>query len=150
MLIWIGLSALEIRRTCDGDQRGGTSMSGGGDSSLSPNQRPESLDAMTAAPEHHEILLENDRVRVLDTRLGPGESTPVHTHPWPSVLYVLSWSDFIRCDAHGSVVLDSRTLGARPDKGATLWSAPLGPHSATNVGTQELRVIAVEMKDPNP
>jgi hypothetical protein len=31
------------------------------------------LDAMSVAAEHHEILPENDRVRVLDTRLGPGE-----------------------------------------------------------------------------
>ncbi len=44
-------------------------------------QWPESLDATTAAPNHHEVLLENDRVRVLDTRIGPGERTPVHTHP---------------------------------------------------------------------
>jgi len=72
MLTWIGSSTLEIKRTCDGHQRGGTSMSGDGDSSASPNQWPESLDAMIAAPEHHEILLENDRVRVLDTRPGPG------------------------------------------------------------------------------
>ena len=40
----------------------------------------QALDAMVAAPDHHEILLENDRVRVLDTRLGPGERTPIHTH----------------------------------------------------------------------
>ena len=35
---------------------------------------------MTAAPNHHEILKENEQVRVLDTRLGPGERTAVHTH----------------------------------------------------------------------
>ena len=34
------------------------------------------LDAMTAAPDHHKVLLENDKVRVLDTRLGPGQQTP--------------------------------------------------------------------------
>jgi mannose-6-phosphate isomerase-like protein (cupin superfamily) len=121
-------------------------MIGEEDSGVSQYQWPDALDAMIAAPAHHEVLLENDRVRVLDTLLRPGESTPVHTHPWPSVLYVLSWSDFIRCDADGRVLLDSRTLGSRPDKGSTLWTAALGPHSARNVGTTELRVIAVEMK----
>ena len=35
-------------------------------------QWPASLDAMVAAPAHHEVLLENERVRVLDTRLRPG------------------------------------------------------------------------------
>lgn len=105
-----------------------------------------SLDAMTAAPDHHEILLENDQVRVLDTRLAPGERTPVHTHPWPSVLYVLQWSDFVRRDADGNVLVDSRTFAAKPENGATLWSAPLGPHYASNVGDRELRVIAIELK----
>jgi hypothetical protein len=85
---------------------------------------------------------------VLDTRLGPGERRPVHTHRWPSVLYVLSWSDIIRRDVDGNVLLDTRTVGSKPNKGATLWSASLEPHSARNVGTEELRVFAVELKDP--
>ena len=110
---------------------------------------PKSLDAMAAAPAHHKVLLENDQVRVLDTRLGPGERTPVHTHPWPSVLYVKSWSDFIRYDPEGSILLDSRALGLNPEIGTTIWSAPLGPHYAENVGNQDLHVIAVELKVQN-
>ena len=66
------------------------------------------LDAMTAAPDHHTVLFENDRVRVLDTRLGPGEQTPVHAHEWPAALYVLSWSDFVRRAPDGTVLVDSR------------------------------------------
>ena len=108
---------------------------------------PDSLDAMSAAPHHHEVLLENEHVRVLDSCVGPGQTTPVHTHRWPGVLYVLSWSDFIRYDRDGKVVLDSRTL-ATPERGGALWSGPLGPHYVKNVGSQELRVIAVELKTP--
>jgi hypothetical protein len=104
------------------------------------------LDAMNVAAEHHEVLLENDRVRVLDTRLGPGERTAVHTHQWPAVLYILGWSDFIRYDPEGSVLLDSRTLNTKPPVGACLWSAPLVPHCVQNIGDGELRVIAVELK----
>jgi mannose-6-phosphate isomerase-like protein (cupin superfamily) len=109
---------------------------------------PESLDALTAAPDHHAVLLENDRVRVLDTRIGPGQRTSVHTHAWPSVLYVLGWSDFIRFDGDANMVLDSRTLASRPEKGTALWSPILGPHFVRNVGNEELRVIAVELKSP--
>lgn len=109
-------------------------------------QWPAPLDAMAAAPDHHSILLENEQVRVLDTRLGPGQMTPVRTHPWPSVLYILGWSDFVRYDPTGKVLLDSRTFDAPPKKGDTLWSAPLGPHQAKNVGDSVLHVIAVEMK----
>src|SRR4051794_34451800 len=66
------------------------------------------LDPMTDAPEHHSVLFENDRVRVLDTKLPPAERTEVHAHEWPAVLYVLSWSDFIRRADDGTVLADSR------------------------------------------
>jgi len=104
------------------------------------------LDAMTAAPHHHELLLENDQVRVLDTRLAPGERTPVHTHRWPATLYVMSWSDFVRRDADGNVIVDSRSWDRRRAPGEALWLPPLAPHSVENIGQSELRLIAVELK----
>lgn len=107
---------------------------------------PEALDAMTAAPENHTVLLENQHVRVLDTGVAAGMSVPVHTHRWPSVLYVLGWSDFVRYDAEGNVLVDSRKAGMSPAVGSAIWSAPLPPHRLVNVGDSELRVIAVELK----
>jgi quercetin dioxygenase-like cupin family protein len=50
----------------------------------------DAFDAMTRAPNHHFLLLENGIVRVLDTKVRPGERTPVHGHEWPAALYVLS------------------------------------------------------------
>jgi len=113
-----------------------------------PGQPLHSLDAMSAAPDHHEVLIENDRVRVLDTRLGPGERTPIHSHQWPAVLFIKSWSNFIRYDPEGNVLLDSRSMLQSPSPGASLWSAPLAPHYVHNIGEQSLHVIAVELKDP--
>ena len=109
---------------------------------------PDTLEAMTAARDHHQVLLENERVRMLDTRLGPGERTPLHAHRWPAALYVISWSDFVRRDAQGEIVLDSRTLATRPAAGEAIWSSPLVPHAVENVGDRELRIIAVEIKQP--
>jgi hypothetical protein len=57
---------------------------------------PDELDALVAAPAHHLLLLENERVRVLETRIPAGETTAVHTHRWPSVQYVADSPDFIR------------------------------------------------------
>ena len=108
------------------------------------------LDAMSAAPDHHMVLMENEVVRVLDTQLGPGEQTPVHAHEWPAALYVISWSDFVRYDPEGRVLVDSRTMGIRPSLGSALWSAPLPPHYVRNVGESDLRIIAVELKQPGP
>ena len=107
---------------------------------------PASLDALSAAPRHHTLLLENDRVRVLETRIPPGELVPLHTHRWPSVLHVLSWSDFIRRDASGAVSLDSRRAGGGGSPPSVGWSEALPPHSLENVGAAEIRVISVELK----
>ena len=107
---------------------------------------PGDLDAMLAAPDHHEVLLENDRVRVLDTRLAPGERTPIHTHASSAALYVMSWSDFLRRDANGNIIVDSRSWDRQPAIGEALWLPPLPPHSVENIGTRELRLIAVELK----
>ncbi len=117
------------------------------DRSAPEQEWPDSLDAMVAAPDHHEVLLENERVRVLDSRIRPGETVPVHTHRWASVLYILSTSDFIRYDTQGNAVFDSRTAGSNVETGAVIWSPPLGAHSVENVGENEIRVISIELKD---
>lgn len=103
------------------------------------------IDAMIAAPDHHAVLFENGRVRVLDTRLAAGQRTPVHAHEWPAALYVLNWSDFVRRDADGTVLADSRGRPA-PEPGSGLWIEPLPPHSVENVGSSDLHIIAVEVK----
>lgn len=107
---------------------------------------PDSLDAVAAAPKHHAVLLENPRVRVLDTRIAPGDTVPLHTHRWPSVLHVVSWSEFVRRDGEGAVVIDSRARPAAPPR--ILWSPPLPPHTLENVGTSELHVVSIELKEP--
>jgi len=107
---------------------------------------PEALDALSAAPQYHILLLEDERFRVLDTRVPQGHTVPLHTHRWPSALYILSWSDFVRRDANGKIVVDSRESG-KPTGQTALWSWPLPPHTLENVGESERRVISVEMKN---
>jgi hypothetical protein len=115
-----------------------------GDARPAPWPWPDSLDALIAAPHHHSLLLENEYIRVLETRIPPGDRVPVHTHQWPSLLHVLSWSDFIRRDRVGNVVADSRAGGGPAP--SIVWSPPLPPHSLENVGSREIRVISVELK----
>ena len=104
------------------------------------------LDALTAAPAHHRVLLENDHVRVLDTAVEPGERTPVHRHDWPAVLQVVSWSDFVRFTPDGHVLADSRRDGLTAQPGALLWGQALPPHYVENVGETVLHIIAFEIK----
>jgi hypothetical protein len=105
------------------------------------------LDAVNAAPEFHRVLLENETVRVLETMVQPGDTVPLHTHCWPALLYIISWSDCVRRDEQGRVTMDSRN-GLRPAPGSAVWSGPLGPHTLENVGDNSLCVLAVEQKQP--
>lgn len=107
---------------------------------------PEELDALNAVPRYHAVLLENEHVRVLEARVLPGHTVPLHTHRWPCVQYILSWSDFIRRDSKGVIVADSRGFGTKVE-GRALWSEALPPHTLENVGEKEIHVIAVELKN---
>jgi hypothetical protein len=108
---------------------------------------PDELDALTAAPAHHRLLLENERVRVLETVVPVAGRTPVHTHRWPSVEYVLSPTSFVRRDGEGTVVFDTRRAADAELWGSeVLWSDPFPPHSVENVGDADLHVIMVELK----
>jgi mannose-6-phosphate isomerase-like protein (cupin superfamily) len=116
------------------------------ESRISPGSATHPFDAMAKAPDHHRVLLENDKVRVLDTKVAPGERTPVHAHEWPAALYVLSWSDFVRYDPDENVLVDSRTMTVKPGVGAALWTNPIGPHFVENVGQADLHILAIETK----
>jgi mannose-6-phosphate isomerase-like protein (cupin superfamily) len=107
---------------------------------------PPELDAMIAAPTHHRLLLENDRVRVLDTEIQPGDKTTVHSHQWPAVHYVLSWSAFVRRNESDAVLLDTRTTAFAQAPPQVMWGEPLPAHSLENVGETSLHIISVEQK----
>jgi hypothetical protein len=107
---------------------------------------PDELDALAAAPDHHELLFENDRVRVLRTIVSAGETTALHTHRWSNVQYVVSSSDFVRRNGDAEVAFDTRETAGPPEAGAALRSEPIAPHSLENVGRAELCVIMVELK----
>jgi hypothetical protein len=105
----------------------------------------EGLDALAAAPAQHRLLLENEHVRVLDTRIEPGERTPIHTHRWPAAHYVVSWSDFVRRDAEGAVLVDTRAVSGTTISRA-MWGDALAPHSLENVGSGLLHIVSTEVK----
>ncbi len=104
------------------------------------------LDAVAAAPKHHKVLLENDQIRVLETLILPGVETTVHTHIWSGVLYIISWSDFIRYDENRNIMIDSARMVNTPIPGTAILAAPIPPHSLRNVGTQNIHVILTEFK----
>jgi len=108
---------------------------------------PDSLDALAAAADFHRLVLENEHVRVLETRIAPGETTPLHTHRWPSTLYVLATAHHVRRDGEGGLLTDTRAAGAPPARGSAVWTAPMPPHTVENVGDSEIHLLNVELKN---
>jgi hypothetical protein len=109
---------------------------------------PDSLDALIAAPDHHSLLLEDSRVRVLHTTIPPGAVVPLHTHRWGGVVYVFSSSHFIRRDQDGKVLLDTRQEAAARPNHAAHWSKPLPPHTVENVGQSDISLLLSKSKTP--
>lgn len=111
-------------------------------------------DAVAAAPASHEVLLENDEVRVLRVTIAPGMSEPVHEHAWPSVMYFeqpqpITYVVYER--VAGELVEIDRVEAPALPAGHTVWSEPEGLHSVENRGAAPFVAIRVEFKpDPAP
>jgi quercetin dioxygenase-like cupin family protein len=104
---------------------------------------PAELDALAAAPGSHRVLLDNDRVRVLEVTIAPGAREPEHTHQAESVMIVDEPAG-IRYYAGGALQFESR---AHPGPGVRVsWMEPEGPHSVENTDRRRYHAIRVELK----
>jgi len=103
------------------------------------------LDAVRAAPDNHKVLLENDRVRVLDVTVLPGQREPLHAHCNASVLYVMQRGALRERNGEGRIVRDEAAAPATLP--ITQWHATEPPHSVENPGTVPIRILRVELKE---
>jgi hypothetical protein len=96
--------------------------------------------AVTNSDLYH-VVLENERVRVLEYRDEPGAKTTPHEHP-DSVMVTLS--SFRRRLADGQ-----RTADVELDSGAVRW---LGAqeHWGENIGDTPTHSVFIELKDQSP
>jgi quercetin dioxygenase-like cupin family protein len=99
---------------------------------------PVSLDPVTLDPEHHPILLENDRVRVIRTILEPHLKSPMHEHPHYVVVYLTELHTTMKM-ADGKEVDNPR----RP--GEVAWRDAL-KHETENIGAKTAVEIQIEIK----
>lgn len=104
-------------------------------SRTAPAQDPVVVNAKTV-----HVKLENDRVRVLEAVLQPGEKEQVHSHP-AYVTYVI---------AGGTVrnhFADGKAAESVLETGDVLYRDPV-THWAENIGTTPIHLILVELKNP--
>ena len=95
-------------------------------------------DPVQVASNVYTTLFENDRVRLLDVRLAPGDSSAMHGHP-DYVVYTLG---------EGKVRFSSpsgETEEVELPTSAAMWR-DAEEHSAENVGATEVRALLFELK----
>lgn len=96
-------------------------------------------DPTSTNPDLYKTIFENDRVRVLEYRDKPGDSTTPHQHP-DSVMYTLS--TFRRRLSSGD-----REVDVEIPADSVRW-LDAQEHSGHNVGETDTHVIFVELKEP--
>lgn len=107
---------------------------------------PDQLDAIVAAPNSHKILFEDDRVRVLEVTIAPHQREPVHTHRWPSVMYMDVPSKFRYYGADGKPEFEAGETERSAMKPMTKRFGPEQPHSVENLTDIPFHAIRVELK----
>ena len=95
-------------------------------------------DALQAASNVTKLIMENDRVRVLDVWFKPGEKATMHTHP-DHVMYIFN---------NGKLKLTSST--GKPQvmdlkAGQTIWMDATS-HTVENLGKTDVHLLVVELK----
>ena len=95
-------------------------------------------DPVKLSPQYYTVRSENDRVRVLEYRLKPGEKEVMHSHP----SYVVYFFGPAKLRATGP---DGKSSDTSVTEGEVLIRDPLS-HAVENVGTTELHALLIELK----
>ncbi|MCL4370164.1 MAG: cytoplasmic protein [Chloroflexi bacterium] len=93
---------------------------------------------MQPVSEMAKVLLENDRVRMVEVRIKAGETLPMHSHP-SYIIYSFNPGRF------QFTTQDGRTEIVEYDGGQTVWR-DAETHEVENIGTTESRALVIEFK----
>ncbi len=98
------------------------------------------IDPIEVSPANYKLLMENDRVRVVEMTLRPGEIDEMHSHPSETVYFIKGGTVRVHAPDGGTAEVTF------PD-GGVMWHEPW-THRVENVGASELRAVIVEdMRD---
>ena len=104
---------------------------------LSAPALAQDIDAIEVDPAHHQVLFENEQVRVVHWIVPVGDKTLNHSHP-DSVNINLT-------DYNGKVTTPDGTFEVHAKAGTASWRPAL-IHVVENVGRQPMEGIIVEPK----
>ncbi len=95
-------------------------------------------DAVVADPEHYTVEFENDKVRIIRIKYGPGDKSVMHTHG-PHVAIYLTENE------SRMTVPDGTSATATTVPGVAEWSDAI-EHEPENLSDDPLEVILIEVK----
>ena len=95
-------------------------------------------DLVKVSPSQAQVMLENDRVRVIKLTYKPGESVPLHTHPAVVVVYITPCKSSFRSTDNEAGEHDLAAGTVRWSNGTT--------HVNQNTGKTVCEVMLVELK----
>ena len=95
-------------------------------------------DPVALASDNYKVLLENERVRVIEFTLKPKQKVPLHRHP-DYVMHALTPFKVRFTDAAG------HAKEFEGPAGLTVYSESL-EHADENIGTADFRVLIFELK----
>ena len=96
-------------------------------------------DAVTADPGHYTVEFENDKVRIIRVKYGPGEKSVMHTHGPNAAVFLTGNS--VRMN-----LADGTSQELVSVAGATAWSDG-DEHLPENLTDEPLEVVLVELKE---
>jgi predicted metal-dependent enzyme (double-stranded beta helix superfamily) len=106
---------------------------------------------VTAAPDNHKVVFENERVRVLEVTINPGEKEPFHEHLMFSVMNIVTGARLRITEAtlQNGKLVTGKTIEVGKDnfQPPPLWMPPQRLHSAENVGSVTFRAYRVELRE---
>ena len=96
-------------------------------------------DAVKADPKHYTVEFENEQVRVIRVKYGPGEKSVMHTHG-PNV------SVFLTTNAVRFTSPDGASVDTVAEAGGAQW-ADAEEHLPENLSDDPLEVVLIELKE---
>ena len=93
------------------------------------------------------VIFENERVRIWELRLAPGQKGPVHRHDLDHILIAISGDRVAVEPDAGTQGPYAEYLEADVVPGNPIYVARGGLEAAHNVGRREFHEIIVELKD---
>ena len=108
---------------------------------LLPATNLHAQDPVVVAPSvYKKVIIDNEKVRVIEIEIAPGQTVPTHSHP-NHVAYALT-------DARIQITEKGKDPAVAELKAGEALYIHATTHTGTNIGTSTARLVITEIKHP--